>query len=98
MKIELTTSVVRVGGVMAEPIQQDLVILNMAGNYYVSLDSLGRRIWEMLEHPIQVDALCHKLENEYAGDPVKIAADLLAFLTELKRDGLVNIAEGAVLS
>lgn len=93
MAIEPETYVARVEGLMTAPVDEELVILNLAGNNYVSLDSIGRRIWELLDSPIRVDELCRRVEKEYSGEQARIAADLLAFLTQLERDGLVRVSE-----
>jgi hypothetical protein len=93
MAIELTSRVVRLEGVMSSPVDNDIVILNMARNNYVNLDAIGRRIWELIEKPVGVDELCGKLEKEFAASKEQIAADVLPFLAELEKDGLVRVVD-----
>ena len=93
MAIEATTTVVRTEGIMTAPVDQEIVLLNMAGNNYVSLDAIGRRIWELLETPVGVDELCQKLGVEFEGTQEQISADVLSFLAELEREGLVRVAD-----
>jgi hypothetical protein len=93
MALRLTSQVVRTEGMMAAPVDQDIVILNMAGNNYISLDAIGRRIWELLETSIRVDELCRHLEREFAATEEQIAADVLPFLQELEKDGLVRVID-----
>lgn len=93
MSIELTNRVVRAGGMMTAPVDGDIVILNMASNSYVSLNAIGRRIWELLETPARVDELCRRLGEEFAGDAAQITADVLSFLAELEKDGLVRASD-----
>ena len=91
MSIEMTTTVVRSEGMMTAPVDNEIVILNMKGNNYISLNTIGRRIWELTEAPVTVADLCRKLEQEFNGTPEQIAADVLPFLTELEKEGLVRV-------
>ena len=54
MPIELNSLVVRGENILSTPIDNELVILNLAKNNYVGLDEIGLRIWELLEKPIRV--------------------------------------------
>ena len=93
MAIDPTTRVVRTEGIMTAPVDQEIVLLNMKGNNYISLDAIGRRIWELLENPIAVDELCTKLGGEFEATQEQISADVLPFLTELEGEGLVRVAD-----
>lgn len=93
MAIEATSRVVRTEGMMTAPVDNEIVILNMKGNNYISLDAIGRRIWELLETPVAVADLCQQLMTEFEATEEQIAADVLPFLTELEREGLVRVAD-----
>jgi len=92
MAIEATTRIVRTEGIMTAPVDKEIVLLNMAGNNYISLDAIGRRIWELLKAPVVVDDLCRQLGTEFEGTQEQIHADVLLFLAELEREGLVRVA------
>lgn len=93
MAIEATSRVVRTEGVMTAPVDQEIVLLNMKGNNYISLDAIGRRIWEQLESPVVVNDLCRKLCREFNGTLEQISADVILFLAELESEGLVRVAD-----
>ncbi|MBL0225863.1 MAG: PqqD family protein [Geobacteraceae bacterium] len=93
MAIEPTTRVVRTEGIMTAPVDQEIVLLNMAGNNYISLDAIGRRIWELLETSVVVEDLCGRLGDEFEATQEQIRADVLPFLAELEREGLVRVAD-----
>lgn len=93
MSIELHSNVVRAAGMMTAPVDQDIVILNMSKNNYVSLDQVGRRIWELLEAPVTVAVLCERLAVEFEGSKEQITADVIQFLDELEREGLVSVTD-----
>lgn len=92
MAFDTTTRVVRIEGAMSAPVDNEIVILNMKGNNYISLDPIGRRIWELIESPVVVEDLCGRLEQEFAGTREQIVADVVPFLEELEREGLVRVA------
>jgi hypothetical protein len=92
-RIETTTHVARVGAPMTAPVDDEIVILSLASNHYVGLDQIGRRVWELLETPSRVDELCRRLANEFSTAPDQILGDLLPFLNDLKKEGLVDVAE-----
>ena len=89
MSIDLTSKVVRADGVMSAPVDNDIVILNMAKNNYISLDQIGRRLWDILETPQAVSSICEKLMDEFEGEREQIEIDVLVFLNELESEGLV---------
>lgn len=93
MAIVLSTTVVRTEGMMAAPVDEDIVILNVPKNNYISLDAIGRRIWDLLETPQPVSALCNKLADEFEGDSEQIATDVMVFLQELHQEGLVRVVQ-----
>ena len=88
----LDSVVVRTPGKMSAPVNQDIVIFNPAGDNYVGLDEIGRRVWELLVVPVKANDLCARVAREFEGDPNEIAADVLAFVGELAAEGLVNVA------
>jgi hypothetical protein len=78
---------------MSSPVDDELVILNMARDNYIGLDDIGRRIWELLSEPRRVDEVCDKLSLEFEATPDQIAADLLPFLEGLRDEGLIILVE-----
>jgi hypothetical protein len=89
MPIQLESLVVRNDRPMSVRVDDDLVILNMAGDNYIALDAIGRRIWELLAAPLRVDELCRQLSVEFNSSQEEILEDVLPFLNELEGEGLV---------
>ena len=92
MSIELNTQIVRIQNVMTAPIDQEVVIFNLAKNNYVNLDEIGRRIWDLLETSQRVGDLCQQLSLEFDASPEQITADVLSFLNELQAENLIHVA------
>jgi hypothetical protein len=93
MKMQLTSNVVRTEGLMTARVDEDMVILDMTSNSYISLDLVGRRIWELLEQSLRIEELCQMLSREFEGSREKITTDVLTFLSELEHDGLVRVLD-----
>jgi Coenzyme PQQ synthesis protein D (PqqD) len=93
MPLTLDSLVVRTEGLMSTPLDREVVILNPARDNYVGLDEVGRRVWDLLATPNSVKDLCLQVTGEFDGDPRQIEEDVLAFLTELANEGLVDVAK-----
>lgn len=91
MALETGSTVIRSEGAMTAPVDNEIVILNMASNNYISLDAIGRRIWDLLETEHTVADVCLTLSREFDASEEQIAADIIPFLTELEKDGLVRV-------
>lgn len=92
MSIEPGAIITRNKDLLSQPIDQELVILNLMRDNYAGLDEVGRRVWELLETPRRVDELCQQLGREFDAAPEQIKADVLPFLVELEHEGLVDVA------
>ena len=93
MSLELSTTLIRIPDAMTAPVDNEIVILNMAGNNYVSLDAIGRRIWDLLESAQTVGNMCTLLSQEFEATEEQIATDIIPFLAELVTDGLLRVVE-----
>lgn len=88
-----TTTVVR----SAEPVDAEvdgaIVMMSLKrGNYY-GLDPVGSRIWQLLAEPISIGSLCDKLTIEFEVGRDECEKDVLEFLHELEREGLIETAQ-----
>jgi len=83
--------VVRDPQLPASRVDQDVVILNIATGRYSGLDEVGRRIWEAIESPVRVGALCDRLASQYRGDPLVIEQDVIRFLGQLRDESLIRV-------
>jgi len=88
--IDTTATVVQTEGLLSTTVDDEMVVLNLRAGCYVTLDRVGRRIWELLASPWLVGDLIAALATEFDADQSVIAADLAAFLHELERDGMVD--------
>jgi Coenzyme PQQ synthesis protein D (PqqD) len=87
----MDTVVVRRSEPITHEMDGELVMLDPRQGMYFGLDSIGGRIWELMQQPQQVDALCRSLSEEFDAPAATCRADVLAFLAQLADADLVSI-------
>lgn len=80
-------------GVLASDFGAEQVILNLRDGVYYGLQDVGARIWQLLQRPTTVPAMCAALVEEYEVEPERCERDLLALIADLSARGLVTITE-----
>jgi len=69
----------------------EIVMMNLEkGNYY-NLGKTGSVVWNMLEKPISVETLIQDLLEKYYVTRQQCEEEVLFFLNELKKEGLIII-------
>lgn len=71
----------------------EAVILSMSSGLYHGLNSVGTRIWKLLQRPRTVGAIRDELLAAYEVDPATCLADLLRLLEELREAELIEVRE-----
>ncbi len=61
------------------------------GMYYGLEDSVGCRVWDLIKTPRRIEALVQILSEEWDVAPSRCEQDLLLFLSELLKNGLIEI-------
>ena len=69
----------------------EVVILDMQSEEYFSLDGVGTRIWEMIETPTTVREILAAILKAYDVEPARAENDLLAVLSEMQQEGLIEV-------
>jgi Coenzyme PQQ synthesis protein D (PqqD) len=91
---ELTsnTKVCRRKDLLARPLDDDLVMADLeTGNYYGLADT-GRAIWNLIDEPIPVRAICDTLGSRYAVDPQLVEREVMGFLEQLRQHNLITVS------
>lgn len=91
---ELTVKSVvrRCGSPLIAEVDGETVLMSIDNGQYYGLDAIGGDVWRRLTEPVGVDALCRALAETYDGDPAQIECDVLALLTRLREECLIEIA------
>ena len=71
----------------------EAVILDLNSGVYYGLDSVGARIWTLLEQPTTVKALRDAAVAEYDIEPDQCADELLVFLEQLEAKRLIEVTD-----
>jgi hypothetical protein len=72
----------------------ETVILDMPTGRYFALDTVGSRIWALLETPSTVEAVCRRVLEEYDVDPATCREDVSRLLNQLLEHGLLRCQNG----
>lgn len=67
----------------------DVVVLDLDGSVYLKLNNSGRVLWERLSEPSDEAELQQALIERYGIDAERAAADVAAFLSDMRRRGLL---------
>lgn len=89
--VTLDQTVRQVEGVAGRTMGDELFILDLVGRVLHRVTGVGIRIWELLEAGPSVAALIEQLESEFDVDRPRLEQDCLAFLTDLRERGLVDV-------
>jgi hypothetical protein len=86
--------VVASDGQVSSEIGEEVAILDLKAGTYYGLDSVGARVWELIQRPKSVGEIRNVLLEEYEVEPKRCERDLLALLQTLVNEGLVEVRNG----
>ncbi len=72
---------------------EEAVVLSLNNSTYYSLNSLGARIWSLIQKPRSVSEIRSIILEEYDVDPDRCEKELLDLLRKLAVQGLIEIRE-----
>jgi hypothetical protein len=81
----------RQGDWLSAKVGDELVMMSTEKVNYIGLTEVGARIWQMLDTPRDVDAICAQLLKEYDIAPDACRAEIDVFLNELVKHGAVAL-------
>jgi len=77
--------------IIHQPVQDEVVLLNLKTQQYFSLDDVGARMWNLLVEHNDVAVVSEILVKEYQVEPGRLRADLQSLVGELAEAGIVLI-------
>jgi Coenzyme PQQ synthesis protein D (PqqD) len=69
----------------------ETILLSSTTNMYYGLDPVGSRIWELIQEPRRMSAICEHLVSEFDVDPVKCEHDTQQLIQKMAEVNLVTI-------
>lgn len=79
------------GDWLAAKVGEELVMMSAEKGNYIGLNEIGARIWELIETPQDIDAVCARLQTEYDVAPAACRAEVETFLNELVKHGAIAL-------
>lgn len=86
--------VVRSGDLVSAPMGDELAMMDMDSGTYFVLDKVAAAIWDRIETPTAVRAICQQLREEYEVPEERCEADVIPFLQKLETKNLVRLVDG----
>ncbi len=77
------------------PLGDESAILNLKNTVYYGLNSVGARVWELLQQPKSVGEIRDALLEEYEVEGERCERDLLDLLEKMRSEGLVEVKVGS---
>lgn len=90
-EIDLDTTVTQATGLVSADLDGEKVMLSIEKGKYYGLNSIGSRIWELLEKPLTVREMVEVLLEEYDVEESTCLQDVQAFIRKLHTQLLVKI-------
>lgn len=91
MPITASDTIVAVPEHLACDLAGEAAILNLSNSIYYGLNTVGARIWQLIQIPVPVGQVRDLLVKEYDVEPGRCEADLLTLLEDLHREGLIRV-------
>ena len=81
----------RKGDWLSARVGDEMMMMSPEHGKYIGVNEVGARIWELIETPRDVAALCDALMREFAVSPEDCVAEVDSFLAEMERHGAVTL-------
>jgi hypothetical protein len=85
--------VVQGHGNIVSDMDGEKVMLSIQNGKYYNFGVIGGKIWNLIEEPISIQNLVQLLQEIYDVDQTVCKEQVIAFLTQLKEEGLIQIAD-----
>jgi hypothetical protein len=73
----------------------EAAILDLKSGQYYGLNSIGARIWSLIQEPHSISEVLHTLLEEYDVDASQCEQDLFALVQKLSASGLIEVQDNA---
>lgn len=91
--INLGSVVEAVQDQVSSDLDDEAVILNMTKGVYYGLNPSGAKIWKLVQQPRLVREIRDVLLEEYEVDAKRCEADLIALLSQMADQGLIEVRD-----
>jgi hypothetical protein len=85
-----TIKYVRNSKTISGRLHDELVMMDIGQGKYFSLNPVATRIWDILEHPLDIDELCRLLMDEYDISTGQCRRETEEYIADMMKLGLLN--------
>jgi hypothetical protein len=71
----------------------ETVLMNVGNGRYYKLDDIGSRIWNLIEKPTSVSAVCDQLLEEFEVERATCEGDIMVMLNRLLENNLIQVVQ-----
>ena len=79
---------------MEAEVDGEMVGLHIESGTCYGFNGTAYRIWQLVEQPRSLTALCEALAQEFDVDPATCRSDVTGLIDELAQDGLLTLSRG----
>ena len=91
--ITLDTTIKRADTIVSSELIDETVMMSVEKGTYYGLDDIETKLWQIIETPMSVSALCDSLLSNYDVSREQGETDVLTFLNELHAEGIIEVVE-----
>ena len=77
--------------VLSQELDGETVILDLRGERYLSLDSVGSRFWQLVQNGADAEAACGILLQEYDVEEAVLRRDLAELIAAMRAAGIISV-------
>jgi hypothetical protein len=93
--VSLCAEIVATEDQVSSDLGDEVAILDLKAGMYYGLDSVGARVWDLIQQPRSAGEILDILTSEYDVDPDRCERDLITLLQRLADEGLIEVRDGA---
>ena len=93
--VSLDSMIVATEEQVSSDLGDEVAILDFKAGMYYGLDSVGARVWHLIQQPRTAGEIRNIITSEYDVDPERCEGDLIALLQKLMDEGLIKVSDEA---
>jgi hypothetical protein len=90
MAIDLSTPVKQSSAQVSTALDEEVVILNLQSSLYFGLEGVAACIWNLIKEPTNAAEICRELMERFEVGEEQCRKDVLEFLEQLAKAGLIE--------
>lgn len=89
--LNINKTIKRTEGIVEVVIDGELVMMSIENGAYYGLDKVACRVWELIETPQTIKAICDQLLEEFDVTKEQCLEDIFTFLNSMDEQKVIDI-------